>query len=67
MRAGQVGREEMRSVFNLGIGMIAVVARDDVEAAVRAAERAHVPAWIIGEIRASRQGLPAPMVRFEER
>lgn len=65
MRAGQVGRDEMRNVFNLGIGMIAVVARDDVETTVRAAERAHVPAWIIGEIRTGRKDTPA--VRFEER
>ena len=63
MRAGQVGREEMRRVFNLGVGMIAVVARDDVEAAVRAAERAQVPAWLIGEVRAGSK----PVVRFEER
>lgn len=65
MRVGQVGREEMRNVFNLGIGMIAVVAREDVEAAIGAAARARVPAWIIGEIRAQR-GV-APVVRFEER
>jgi phosphoribosylformylglycinamidine cyclo-ligase len=68
MRAGQVGRDEMRRVFNLGVGMIAVVARDDVETAVRAAERAQVQAWIIGEIRTARKGSPAPgSVRFEER
>jgi phosphoribosylformylglycinamidine cyclo-ligase len=67
MRAGQVGREEMRSVFNLGIGMIAVIARDDVETTIRAAQRAHVPAWIIGEIRANRKTSPASGVRFEER
>jgi phosphoribosylformylglycinamidine cyclo-ligase len=66
MRAGQVGREEMRNVFNLGIGMIAVVARDDVEVTVRAAERARVPAWIIGEIR-TRKDASSPTVRFEER
>ena len=66
MRAGQVGRDEMRRVFNLGVGMIAVVARDDVEAAVRAAQRVQVPAWIIGEIRPAKN--PAqPAVRFEER
>ncbi len=63
MRAGQVGREEMRRVFNLGVGMIAVVARDDVETAVRAADRAQVPAWLIGEVRAGSK----PVVRFEER
>jgi phosphoribosylformylglycinamidine cyclo-ligase len=67
MRAGQVGREEMRSVFNLGIGMIAVVARDDVETTIRAAERAHVPAWIIGEIRTGKKDASSPTVRFEER
>jgi phosphoribosylformylglycinamidine cyclo-ligase len=67
MRAGQVGREEMRNVFNLGIGMIAVVARDDVESTIRAAERARVPAWIIGEIRSGKQGASSPAVRFEER
>jgi len=66
MRAGQVGREEMRNVFNLGIGMIAIVARDDVELTVRAAERAQVPAWIIGEIR-TRKDASSPAVRFEER
>ncbi len=67
MRAGQVSRDEMRRVFNLGIGMIAVVARDDVETVVRAAERTHVPAWLIGEIRSSAGKGSAPAVRFEER
>ena len=65
MRGGQVGRDEMRRVFNLGIGMIAVAARDDVEALVRAAHRAQVQTWVIGEIRAGKGASPA--VRFEER
>ena len=52
----------MRRVFNLGIGMIAVAARDDVEAVVRAADRAQVQTWVIGEIRAGKGA-----VRFEER
>jgi phosphoribosylformylglycinamidine cyclo-ligase len=66
MRSGKVGRDEMRRVFNLGVGMIAVSARDDVEMVARAAERAGVPAWIIGEIRPARKGSPSA-VRFEER
>jgi phosphoribosylformylglycinamidine cyclo-ligase len=66
MRAGQVGRDEMRRVFNLGVGMIAVVGRDDVEDVVRAAQRTQVPAWIIGEIRSTRAS-SAATVRFEER
>jgi len=63
MRAGKVSRDEMRRVFNLGVGMIAVVGRDDVETAMRAASRAQVQAWLIGEVRAGSK----PVVRFEER
>ncbi len=62
MRAGKISHGEMRRVFNLGIGMIAVVARGEVEAVVQAAQRAKVPAWMIGEVRAGKTG-----VRFEER
>jgi phosphoribosylformylglycinamidine cyclo-ligase len=65
MRAGQVSRDEMRRVFNLGVGMIAVVPRDNVESVVAAAERAQVPAWIIGEIRPANKS--STTVRFEER
>ena len=63
MRAGRVSRDEMRRVFNLGVGMIAVVGRDDVETVMRAASRAQVQAWLIGEVRAGSK----PVVRFEER
>jgi len=62
MRAGGVSLAEMRRVFNLGVGMIAVAARDDVETIVRAAERAHVPAFLIGEVFAG-----TTRVRFAER
>jgi len=68
MRAGQVSRDEMRRVFNLGVGMIAVVSRDDVETIVKSAERANVPAWIVGEIRPSKKSSAgSATVRFEER
>jgi len=69
MRAGQVSRDEMRRVFNLGVGMIAVVARDNVETTIQAAERVQVPAWVIGEIRPAIRGggEGGPAVRFEER
>lgn len=60
--AGKVSVQEMRRVFNLGIGMIAVVERDDVEDVRRIAERAKVRSFIIGEIRSGRAG-----VRFSER
>lgn len=60
--AGDVSIPEMRRVFNLGIGMIAVVGRDDVDDTRRSAERAGVRTWIIGEIVAGERG-----VRFSER
>ncbi len=62
MRAGNVSVHEMRRVFNLGIGMIAVAARDDVDAVVEAARRAAVSARVIGEVRAGATG-----VQFTER
>ncbi len=60
--SGDVSLGEMRRVFNLGIGMIAVTARDDVDPVRRAAERAGVRTWIIGEIKLGETG-----VRFAER
>jgi phosphoribosylformylglycinamidine cyclo-ligase len=60
--AGDVSILEMRRVFNLGIGMIAVVAREDVDDTRRSAERAGVRTWIIGEIVAGERG-----VKFSER
>ena len=61
-KAGDVSIAEMRRVFNLGIGMIAVTARDDVEDARRVASRAGITTWIIGEIVPGKTG-----VRFVER
>jgi phosphoribosylformylglycinamidine cyclo-ligase len=61
-RAGQVSVAEMRRVFNLGIGMIAVAARDAVEVIAAAATRAGVETWIIGEVEAGTR-----RVRFVER
>jgi phosphoribosylformylglycinamidine cyclo-ligase len=49
--AGQVTTEEMREVFNLGIGLIAVLHPDAVTAVQAAATAEGVPTWVIGEIR----------------
>ncbi|HZI21825.1 MAG TPA: phosphoribosylformylglycinamidine cyclo-ligase [Gemmatimonadales bacterium] len=62
MRAGAVSLGEMRRVFNLGVGMIAVAGRDDTEAVMAAAKRAGVATWVIGEVRAGTTG-----VKFAER
>jgi len=55
--AGRVSTDEMRDVFNLGIGMIAVLPQDAVEAARRAAESDGVETWVIGRVMAGAQGV----------
>jgi phosphoribosylformylglycinamidine cyclo-ligase len=62
MRAGEISLGEMRRVFNLGVGMIAIAARGDTETVIAAAQRAGHDAWIIGEVRAGTTG-----VKFAER
>lgn len=56
---GQVTEDEMREVFNLGVGMIAVLPAAAVTAAQAAGTAAGVPTWVIGEVRAG-----ATAVRF---
>jgi len=48
--AGKVSTDEMRDVFNLGVGMIVVVAEEDAGAVIAAAGRAGVPAWRVGAV-----------------
>jgi phosphoribosylformylglycinamidine cyclo-ligase len=50
-RAGSVSTEEMRDVFNLGVGLIAVLPTEAVDAAQSAAATDRVATWIMGEIR----------------
>ena len=54
--AGKVEHAEMFRVFNMGIGMIAVIPGDHVDVAVAAAEVAGVRSWIVGEIVAGQAG-----------
>jgi phosphoribosylformylglycinamidine cyclo-ligase len=49
---GKVSLDEMRDVFNLGVGMIAAVPPDAVDEVRAAASRVGVDTWIAGECRA---------------
>lgn len=49
-QAGDVGDDDMRRIFNCGVGMIAVVAEDDAEAAVRLLNESGERAWRIGSL-----------------
>jgi phosphoribosylformylglycinamidine cyclo-ligase len=47
---GSVPTQEMERVFNLGVGMTAVIAAADADKAVGQLAARGVPAWVIGEI-----------------
>ncbi|MDR2624725.1 MAG: phosphoribosylformylglycinamidine cyclo-ligase [Zoogloeaceae bacterium] len=52
---GQVAEAEMHRVFNCGIGMVLIVAREDADTALAALQQNGETAWRIGQI-AARQG-----------
>jgi phosphoribosylformylglycinamidine cyclo-ligase len=62
-RSGPVAEEEMRRVFNLGVGLVAVVAPELAEAACRALRGAGEQAWVLGEVTAGAPG-EAARARF---
>jgi phosphoribosylformylglycinamidine cyclo-ligase len=49
-QAGQISTQEMRDVFNLGVGLVAVLSPDTVRAAQTAASADGVTTWVMGEI-----------------
>jgi phosphoribosylformylglycinamidine cyclo-ligase len=50
-QAGQISTQEMRDVFNLGVGLVAVLPPDATSAAQAAASADGVKTWLMGEIR----------------
>lgn len=47
---GNIEQGELERTLNMGVGMLAVVAADEADAAVRLLGRQGVPAWITGDI-----------------
>jgi phosphoribosylformylglycinamidine cyclo-ligase len=47
---GGIPQEEMDRTFNLGVGMVAIVAPDAADAALRLLAGRGVPAWVLGEV-----------------
>lgn len=56
-QAGEVSVEEMRDVFNLGVGMIAAVPSDQVAAVRTAATAAGIDSWVLGRVCAGDRGV----------
>jgi phosphoribosylformylglycinamidine cyclo-ligase len=55
---GHVAAEEMERTFNLGVGMIAIVAMEDADRALATLLGRHVPAWVAGTVAAGTSGAP---------
>jgi phosphoribosylformylglycinamidine cyclo-ligase len=50
-KAGNVPRDEMFRVFNMGVGMIVICAAENADVILRAVDAAGVGAWMMGEVR----------------
>ena len=49
-RAGEVPRDEMFRVFNMGVGMVIIVPPENADVIVRGADGTGIGAWVMGEI-----------------
>jgi phosphoribosylformylglycinamidine cyclo-ligase len=49
--AGQVPRDEMFRVFNMGVGMVVIASRDKADAIIGQARVAGVVGWVMGDVR----------------
>jgi phosphoribosylformylglycinamidine cyclo-ligase len=47
---GRVPRRDLERTLNLGVGFLVVLPADQADRAVRHAERAGIPAWVLGDI-----------------
>jgi phosphoribosylformylglycinamidine cyclo-ligase len=56
-RLGGVERTELEATLNMGVGMVAVVDRNDVEEALAVLDAAEVTAWVCGEVSAGAGGV----------
>jgi phosphoribosylformylglycinamidine cyclo-ligase len=55
---GRVERLEMEKTFNMGVGMVAVVAPEDADRVLAVLTARHVPAWVLGEVAPIAEGAP---------
>src|SRR5215472_12473659 len=55
---GRVTREEMEKTFNMGVGMIAVVAPEDTDRALAILTARHLDCWVLGTVGKGGKGGP---------
>ena len=57
-RLGPVSWDDLESALNLGVGMVAVVAPESVDAVLRVTEGASIPAWVLGGVHEAEEYQP---------
>ena len=62
-QAGDVSDDEMESVFNLGLGMLAVLPRHDAHRALDTIRASGHDAWLVGEVVDGTMGVTVERVR----
>lgn len=62
---GQVEQLEMEKTFNMGVGMVAVVAEEDRDRAMAMLTARHITAWELGHVRAAAAGEPRALLTGE--
>ncbi|MFB9619504.1 phosphoribosylformylglycinamidine cyclo-ligase [Brooklawnia cerclae] len=66
-RLGRVSQLDLEATLNMGVGMVAVVAADDADAAVSLLAGRGLPAWICGEVVAAGGGAPGARLDGDHR
>ena len=56
-KTGDIPEREMFNTFNMGVGMVVVVAKEDADKAVEVLKAAGEDAYILGEIQESQDGV----------
>jgi len=54
---GKVEEKEMFSTFNMGIGMVLIVSKEDIDLTLEILEQERVKAWVIGTIQKGEDGV----------
>jgi phosphoribosylformylglycinamidine cyclo-ligase len=49
-KKGGISEHDMFNTFNMGIGMMVIVAKEDVDATLASLKESNVPAYVIGEM-----------------
>ena len=55
---GRIDRTEMEKTFNMGVGMVAVLAPGDTDRALAILTARHLNCWVLGTVNKARKGAP---------